>query len=50
MSEGMITDKLTKTIFTGTVLFATGFLAVFPYFCTLAIRAMKGCCDVHIQK
>ncbi|KAA6326777.1 hypothetical protein EZS27_024164, partial [termite gut metagenome] len=50
ISEGMITDKLTKTIFTKIVLFATGFLAVFLYFCTLAIRAMEGYCDVHMQK
>jgi hypothetical protein len=42
ISEGMITDKLEKTIFTKIVLFATGFLAVFHYFWALAMRAMKG--------
>jgi hypothetical protein len=38
----MITDKLAKTLFTKIVLLATGFLAVFLYFCALAIEAIKG--------
>jgi hypothetical protein len=38
----MIAHKLAKTILTKIVLLATGFLAVFLYFCTLAIGAMKG--------
>ncbi|KAA6344315.1 hypothetical protein EZS27_008051 [termite gut metagenome] len=42
ISEGMITDKLAKTIFTKIILFAGGFLAVFLYFCALAIGAVKG--------
>jgi hypothetical protein len=50
ISEEMITDKLTKTIFTKLVLCAGGFFAVFLYFCALAIRAMKGYGDSHIQK
>jgi hypothetical protein len=50
ISEGMITDKLPKTSFTKIILFAGGFLAIFLYFCALAIRAMKGYCEVHIQK
>jgi hypothetical protein len=36
------TYKLAKTIFTKIVLLAGGFLAVFLYFCALAIGAMKG--------
>jgi cytochrome c biogenesis protein CcdA len=43
ISEGMITDKLTKTIFTKIILFATGFLAVFLHLRALAMGmgAMK---------
>ncbi|KAA6320785.1 hypothetical protein EZS27_029490 [termite gut metagenome] len=32
------------------VLLAGGFLAVFLYFCALAIGATKGYCDFHVQK
>jgi hypothetical protein len=46
----MIADKWAKTILTKIVLLAGGFLAVFLYFCALAIGAMKGYCDFHIQK
>ncbi|KAA6329587.1 hypothetical protein EZS27_021617 [termite gut metagenome] len=46
----MIANKLAKTIFTGTVLLAGSFLTVFLYFWALAIGAMKGYCDVHMQK
>ncbi|KAA6315239.1 hypothetical protein EZS27_034272 [termite gut metagenome] len=48
--ESLITDKLTKTIFTKIVLFAGGFLTVFLYFCTLAIEAMKAYCDLTYIK
>jgi hypothetical protein len=42
ISENMITDKLARAVFTKIVLFAGGLLAVFLYFCALAIGAMEG--------
>jgi hypothetical protein len=41
-SRNYYTDKLAKTIFIKIVLLAAGFLAVFLYFCALAIGVMKG--------
>ncbi|KAA6320543.1 hypothetical protein EZS27_029698 [termite gut metagenome] len=46
----MIADKLAKTSFTKIILFAGGFPTVFLYFCALAIGAMEGYGDVHVQK
>jgi hypothetical protein len=37
-------------IFTKIVLLAGGFFAVFLCFCALEIGAMKGYCNVHMQK
>jgi hypothetical protein len=42
ISGRMITDKLAKTSFTKIVLLAASFLAIFLYFCALAIGSNGG--------
>jgi hypothetical protein len=46
----MIADKLAGTVFTKIILFAGGFFAVFLYLRALAIGAMEGYGDFHMQK
>jgi hypothetical protein len=48
--QGMIADKLTTTVFAQKILLPARFLAIFLYFCTLAIRAIEDYFYYHNPK
>jgi hypothetical protein len=50
VTQCVVADKLSSAVVAIIILLPGGFPAVFLYFCALAIRAMKGYCDFHIQK